>query len=357
MRADRLLSLIMFLQARGRMTASELALELEVSERTVYRDIEALNAAGVPVLAERGPGGGVLLPDKYRTDLTGLTENEVRSLFMSIVPGPLSELGLDKAIEAALRKLSAALPAVQRKGVERVRARVHVDTANWFQPPEPVPHLKPLQEAVWHNRRVAIRYQASSGARFRQYVHPYGLVAKAGVWYMVGMALRVKPAYGVAHVQEARQDIRTYRVSRIAEVEVTGETFERDESFDLPAFWQAWCADFEARLPRYKVLLRVAPDMLSSLPAIYGEGAHTLIAEQGRTDEEGYLILPLTFESFEAARSNVLGLVTGAEVLEPQELRDSVIRSAASIVAFYTGGSAKAVVHLISGSAKGSESS
>ncbi len=347
MRADRLLSMLMLLQARGRMTAAELAEELEVSERTIYRDLEALNAAGVPVLAERGPGGGVLLPDKYRTDLTGLTEVEVRGLFMSVVPGSLSELGLDKAIEAAMLKLSASLPAVQRQGIERVRGRVHVDTAHWFQPPEPVPFLKPLQEAVWQNRRVVIKYQAASGIRTRSYVNPYGLVAKAGTWYLVAVALREKPAYRVSKVQEARQDIVVYRVSRIREAEVTDEEFERENSFDLPSFWQTWCADFEAHLPRYRVVLRVAPDMVPLLPSIYGEGVRTIIVEQGRTDENGSLILPITFESFEAARSSVLGLVTGAEVLEPQELRDSVMRAAASIVAFYTGRSAKAVVRII----------
>ena len=348
MRADRLLSLLMLLQARGRMTAAELAEQLEVSERTIYRDLEALNAAGVPVLAERGPGGGVLLPDKYRTDLTGLTEVEVRGLFMSVVPGPLSELGLDKAIEAAMLKLAASLPAVQRQGVERVRGRVHVDTAHWFQPAEAVPFLKPLQEAVWQNRRAIIKYRASSGARSRTYVNPYGLVAKAGIWYLVGVPLREKPAFRVSQVQEARQETRVFRVSRITDAEVTSEEFEREEDFDLAAFWQAWCVDFEARLPRYRVVLRVAPDIVPMLPNIYGEGVRTIIMEQGRTDEDGSLIVPLTFESFEAARSSVLGLVTGAEVLEPQELRESVMRAAASIVAFYTGGSAKAVVRMIS---------
>jgi predicted DNA-binding transcriptional regulator YafY len=236
---------------------------------------------------------------------------------------------------------------VHRQDVERVRGRVHVDTAHWFRPPESVPYLKLLQEAVWQNRRVIIKYRSSSGARSRSYINPYGLVAKAGIWYLVGVPLREKPAYGVSHVQEARHLIRVFRVSRIAEAELTGERFERDESFDLVGFWQAWCADFEASLPRYRVVLRIAPDVVPLLPNIYGEGVRTLIAEQGRTDEDGSLVLPMTFESFEAARSSVLGLVTGAEVLEPQELRDSVVRAAASIVAFYTGGSAKSVMRMM----------
>jgi predicted DNA-binding transcriptional regulator YafY len=164
----------------------------------------------------------------------------------------------------------------------------------------------------------------------------------------VGAPLREKPAFRVSQVQEARQEIRVFRVSRITGVEVTDEEFEREEGFDLAAFWQAWCADFEASLPRYRVVLRVAADVVPMLPNIYGEGVRTIIVEQGRTEEDGSLIVPLTFESFETARSSVLGLVTGAEVIEPQELRDSVMRAAASIVAFYTGGSAKAVVRMIS---------
>lgn len=357
MRADRLISLVMLLQARGRMTASELARELEVSERTVYRDLEALNAAGVPVLAERGPGGGVMLPDKYRTDLTGLTEKEVRGLFMSVVPGPLSALGLDKAIEAAMLKLAAALPDRQRRGVERVRGRIHVDTAHWFHTGEAVPHLITLQEAVWQERRVMVQYQSASGGRSRTYFNPYGLVAKAGVWYLVGVTMRERRAFGVSQVREARQEIVVYRVSRIRHAALTDEPFDRPSTFDLASFWAEWCAEFEASLPRYRVTLRVAPDMVQALPAIYGEGVRATIAEAGQPDAEGWLTIALTFESFDAARSSLLSLGTGAEIIEPHELKESVVRAAAGIVAFYTGGTARTVMQHAEVAAQGKRAS
>lgn len=344
MRADRLLSILMLLQARGKMTAQELAEELEVSERTVYRDLEALSASGVPVLTERGPGGGVTLPAKYRTDLTGLTESEVRGLFMSIMPGTLTELGMGKAIEAAMRKLAAALPAVQRQGAERVRGLVHVDTAQWFRPAEEVYYLKLLQEAVWGSLHITMRYQASSGARSRFFVSPYGLVAKAGVWYLVGASLRERRVYGVANVKEARQDIATFRVSRIITAELTDESFQRPANFDLASYWTAWCAEFEANLPRYHALLRVAPDMLPILPTIYGEGVRKLIAEAGPPDAEGWITLSMAFENFDAARTSILGLGTGAEVIEPIELREGVVRAAAGVVAAYVGGTARNVI-------------
>jgi predicted DNA-binding transcriptional regulator YafY len=141
MRADRLISLLMFLQTRGRMTAQELAKELEVSERTVYRDIKALSTAGVPIYTMRGPGGGCALLDSYRTDLTGLTDDEVRALFMLSIPAPLAELGVSQELEAALLKLSAALPAARRYEENRVRQRILLDSIPWFHPHEPVPHL------------------------------------------------------------------------------------------------------------------------------------------------------------------------------------------------------------------------
>lgn len=322
MRADRLLSVLMLLQARGRMTAGELAAELEVSERTIYRDLEALHAAGVPVLAERGPGGGCMLPEKYRTNLTGLTESEVRGLFLSIAPGPLSDLGLDKAIEGAMLKLSAALPKSHRHGLERVRQRIYVDTAEWFRPEEPIPHLKTLEEGVWQEKRLAIDYVRADGSRVRRYVHPYGLVAKAGVWYLVAAS---------------REFIVVYRVSRIKEAELLDEGFERPADFDLANYWNKWCAEFEAGMPRYVVKVRVAPDFVTTLPTILGEGVRTLIDRAGPRDHEGWITLSLMFESFEAARAGMLSLGTGVEIVEPSEMRRSVAGMARSIARLYTG--------------------
>src|SRR5687768_8992894 len=242
MRADRLLSIVMLLQARGRMTAQELAEELEVSLRTIYRDLEALHTAGVPVLADRGPGGGCMLPEQYRADLTRLTSSEVRGLFLSVVPGPLADLGLGKAVEAALLKLAAELPDTQKREVERVRGRIHVDTAHWFRIEEPTPYLKTIEEALWHERTLLLTYRRADSVRVRRFVNPYGLVAKAGVWYLVGAV---------------RGSLYTYRVSRVREAEVTHEHFKRPDDFNLAAYWEKWCAEFERSVPKYPVKMLV----------------------------------------------------------------------------------------------------
>ena len=320
MRADRLLSLLMLLQARGRMTAEELAAELEVSERTVYRDLEALSASGVPVLTERGPGGGCMLPERYRTNLTGLTESEVRGLFLSVAPGPLADLGLGKAIDAAMLKLSASLPTIQKRELERVRGRIHIDTAEWFRPEEPVPHLRVIEDAVWQQRRLDISYTLSNGSRVKRFVQPYGLVAKAGVWYLVA---------------SSRGNLVTYRVSRVREAHILQEQFERPEDFDLAAYWDKQCAEFEAGMPSYRVEVRVAPDCVSFLPIFLGEWVRIVIDNAGPPDAEGWIELELTFESFDVARANMLALGTGVEVLGPPELRHSVVGAARSVVNQY----------------------
>jgi predicted DNA-binding transcriptional regulator YafY len=334
-RADRLLSILMYLQVRGRMTAHELAEELEVSERTVYRDLEALNAAGVPVLAERGPGGGCELPEAYRSNLTGLTEAEVRGLFLSAVPGPLVDLGLGKAVEAAMLKLTASLPEAHRRDVEQMRQRVHVDTAQWFRPEEPVPFLKTVQEAVWQSRWLNVTYRRTEGTRVKRCLEAYGLAAKANVWYVVAAIVTQAPAFHVSRIQGARRQIQVYRVSRILAAELMDQRFERPKSFDLPSYWDAWCSEFEASLPQYHVRLRVAPDYVSRLPLIYGEGVRALIDRAEPPDSEGWITLTLTFESPEAACGSVLGLGTGAEVLEPLEMRDAVLAMAGEVVEFY----------------------
>lgn len=322
MRADRLLSLLMLLQARGRMTAEDLAIELEVSERTIYRDLEALSASGVPVITERGPGGGCMLPERYRTNLTGLTEPEVRGLFLSVAPGPLADLGLGKAIDAAMLKLSASLPTVHKRDLERVRGRIHIDAAGWLRPEEPVPHLKTIEDAVWQERRLEISYTRSNNSRIKRYVHPYGLVAKAGVWYLVALT---------------RANVLTYRVSRIREAEMLDERFERPKDFNLAVYWEQQCHEFEANMPSYTVEVRVAPDCVSFLPTFLGEWVRGLIDNAAPPDSEGWIALTLTFESFDVARANMLAMGTGVEVLEPPELRRSIVGAARSIAAFYLG--------------------
>ncbi len=320
MRADRLLSLLMLLQIKGRATAQELAERLEVSERTIYRDIEALSIAGVPVYAERGPGGGCTLAEGYRTNLTGLNESEVRTLFMPGAAGPLADLGVSKELEAALLKLLAALPSAHRRDVERTRQRLYMDAVAWYHANEAVPFLQTLREATWQDRKVFLTYRKNNGEVIERIVDPLGLVAKAGIWYMVA----------VSH-----GELRVFRVSRVRDVIITEEPCQRPEEFDLEQYWATWSKDFQTKWPDYSVMVRVSPVFIPILPQIMGEKMHNLIEGAGPADAEGWITISLTFGSFEHARGYLLGLGTMVEVLEPLELRDAVKQFAAGIVEFY----------------------
>lgn len=320
MRADRLLSILMLLQIRGHMTAHELAERLEVSERTIYRDIEALGTAGVPVYAERGPGGGCMLAEGYRTNLTGLTETEVRTLFLPGMSAPLADLGISKALEAAMLKLLAALPTTQRHDVERVRQRLYMDAVGWFHSNEAVPFLQTLQEAIWRDRKVQLTYRKNNREVSERLIDPLGLVVKAGIWYMVA----------VSH-----GELRVFRVSRVREAVIIDESCQCPPDFDLEKFWATWSAEFQTRSPSYPVKVRVSPAFVPILPQILGETVHNLVENADPADEEGWITISLTFGSFEGARSYILGFGTMVEVLEPQELRQSVIAFARGIVKFY----------------------
>jgi predicted DNA-binding transcriptional regulator YafY len=321
MRADRLLSLLILLQTRGSLTAETLASELEVSVRTIYRDLQALSTAGVPVYAERGPGGGCSLLEGYRTTLTGLTPQEARALFMLSIPAPLDQLGVSQELKAALLKLSAALPASQRGEEESSRQRIYLDSSWWFQPEEAAPCLAAIQQAVWQDRKLRLTYRADFGTLVQQTLAPYGLVAKASVWYLV-----------YAHPSG---DVRALRVSRVAEAVILAESFQRPASFHLAEFWKAWCAEFEDNRLLYRVTARVSPELARQLPHYFGDEIHARIAQAQPPDGEGWITLSLPFESFSAARARILGFGRAIEVLQPEALRKSVIDFAAQIVDFY----------------------
>jgi predicted DNA-binding transcriptional regulator YafY len=319
-RADRLLSILMLLQARGRLTAQQLADELEVSVRTIYRDLDALSAAGVPVYAERGPGGGCSLLDSYRTTLTGLTRDEVRALFALSIPAPLAELGLDQELKAALFKLSAALPASRRPDEERVRQRIHLDSEPWDETQEPVPHLQTIQRAVWEDRQLHISFRLPFEVQADWLVDPYGLVAKASTWYLVC----------------ARNDqLRVHRVSQIANARPAEGTFERPAGFDLVAFWRAWRASVEDNRSRVAARVLVAPQFVAWLPHYFGPGIRDEIARAGPPDDRGWIELSLIFETLEEARERLLGFGGAIEALEPRALRDSVADYGRQIVGLY----------------------
>ena len=321
MRADRLLSLVMLLQTRGNMTAQALGEELEVSERTIYRDVEALSFAGIPVYTERGPGGGIALLDSYRTSLTGLNRNEVRALFMLSIPAPLDELGVTADLKAALLKLSAALPAVGRDEQIMARQRIHLDSVAWSQPEQPVPHLQTIHQAVWQDFKLQLRYDLGYFGEIELPVDPYGLVAKTTVWYLVC----------------AREDhLRVLRVPDILEARVLDEHFERPSDFNLVTYWQDWCEQNEKRLASFQVEVRVAPELIPYLWTHFGER----VADQGTQleapDEDGRLTVTLQFERFEEARRRLLGYGRAIEVLEPDVLRKSIKDYAWQVVDLYS---------------------
>lgn len=320
MRADRLLSMLMLLQVRGRMTAAELARELEVSIRTVYRDVEALGVAGVPVYTESGPGGGCALVDGYRTVLTGLTADEVRALFTLSIPAPLAQLGLADELKSALLKLTAALPAAQRRDEDHARNRVHVDAVGWSAGGEATPHLRTLYRTIWGEHRLHLTYRTFLGFEVAQTVEPLGLVAKAGIWYLVY-------TYGGR--------LRTRRVSDIQDARLADEGFIRPPEFDLVAFWQAECAAREANRLPFLATVRLAPALIPHLPRYFGERAGDILAQAEPADTEGWTVTTLPFESFEAARERILGLGGAAEVLAPGSLRRGVADFAAQTVSRY----------------------
>jgi predicted DNA-binding transcriptional regulator YafY len=319
MRADRLLSLLMLLETRGKMTARQLAEELEVSERTIYRDIVALNTSGVPIYTEDGPGGGISLVESYNTNLTGLNSGEVRALSMLNIPEPLVKLGVDRELKAALLKLSAALPSTSRENETRTRQRIHLDASWWFEPEEPVPHLHTIQQALFQERKLYLRWREFRTS-VEQVLSPYGLVAKSNTWYLVA----------------GQQDhIRVLRVSKIIESQMLEETFEYPQGFSLPSFWKCWCEDFKNNRPVFMVTARVSAELIDHLPRIVSEHTNDILAQADAPDEQGYVMLTLPFENFESARSHILGLGRAVEVLEPLSLRMSVIDFAHQIDDLY----------------------
>jgi predicted DNA-binding transcriptional regulator YafY len=320
MRAARLINLVLLLQSRGTMTAAELAAELEVSERTVYRDVLALSAAGVPVYAEQGRAGGYRLVGGYRTRLTGLSQSEAEALFLAGLPGPATDMGLGEPVRAVRRKVLAALPPALRTASERAGQRFHLDAPGWFADTEPPPSLAELTPAVWQDRVLTMTYRGRSTVT--RTVEPYGLVLKNGTWYLVG---------------RVSGDFRTYRVDRIAFLEADGGTFERGPDFDLPEFWTARAAEFVRQMLGETITIRLSPDGLRLLrhvaePVAVAEA----LAAAGPPGPGGWVRTRLPVESLDVAYSYVLRLGPEAEVLGPAPLRARLASAAQRLSGLYS---------------------
>ncbi|QRG66737.1 helix-turn-helix transcriptional regulator [Brevibacillus choshinensis] len=314
MRADRLVSILLLLQNHGRMTAKELAERLEVSERTIHRDMEALGMAGVPVFAERGTNGGWALTEGYRTDLTGLKPSELQSLLLVSPTMQLQDLGMRDSFEAAWQKLLAASPAATRQNAEHARQRLHIDGAGWHQVAETFPCLPIVQEAVWQERALFIRYQRGEDLVERT-VLPLGLVAKRSTWYFVA---------------QVESDLRTYRLSRLKEARMLEESFIRPEGFDLASYWEQSTADFQSSLPRYPAMIRVREKGLARL-----QQERYLQIKTTHPAESEWVAAHVEFQTLGSACEIVLSYGSLIQVIEPQELRTSVIEAATAILDGY----------------------
>lgn len=319
MRASRLLSILLLLQTRGRMTAEALAAEFEVSVRTIYRDIDQLSAAGAPVYADRGRAGGFQLMDGYRTRLTGLTDAEAETLFLGGLSGPAAQMGFSGAVTTMQLKLLAALPPERQAAAERLAGRFHLDPVGWYQSPDEADRLPAIAQAVWTCRRITVRYESWKGEVMRE-LEPLGLILKAGLWYLA------------ARPVEGRREPRTYRVSNIRDLTVGEVPFERPAGFDLAVWWAETSRRFEAEIFTGTATLRLSPTGLKRLAKLGVEQARIAArADPG----EGWCELVVPIESVEHAATDFLRLGPEAEVLAPAGLREAMRTAAGRMDRLY----------------------
>jgi predicted DNA-binding transcriptional regulator YafY len=301
------------------MTSRDLASRLEVSERTIHRDMEALSGAGIPVIAERGSGGGWSLLGDYRTSLTGLNEAEIQSLFLTKPAKLLADLHLEKAADGALLKLLASLPSTFRQGAERARQRIYVDVSGWSRREEAVPFLPVLQEALWMERKLAITYERGENSEpVERLISPFGLVAKGSVWYLVGAV---------------DGNVRTYRVSRISNVEVLDEVAPVPVEFNLAEYWEQSASTFKSGVPKYLASFWVSPAIVLRLGFA---GRFARVQETDETDARGWKKVHVGFDVEEMACEYAVSFGPNLEVIEPLTLREKVIAMTRATLEFYT---------------------
>lgn len=324
--------MLLLLQNRGRMTARQLADELEVSVRTIYRDIDALSVAGVPVYAERGRAGAYQLLGGYRTRLTGMSDEEVRALALSGLPDAATELGLGTVLAAAQLKLHAALPAGLRTRAAELTQRFHVDIPGWHRGIEHVERLAEVADAVWRSRQVRISYRRWDGSGVERDLEPLGLVLKAGNWYLVA---RCGESDGDSDYDGGSGVYRVYRVSRIDELTDLG-AFTRPEPFDLVEFWRDWSRQFERRMYSRIALVRLSPLGRDLVPFFLGSVGVRALREAGREpDEDGWSVVELPVEQGRPALGELLRFGPELQVLEPADLRRELADAVARMGAMY----------------------
>jgi len=321
MRADRLLSILMYLQTRGRTTTDRLALEFEVSRRTIIRDLYALRVAGFPVYTERGPHGGCYLHEEYRNTLTQLTTDEIAALFLSGMQGPLEDLGLSDPLRGAVLKLTAALPEARQKASSRVSRRIVIDSTPWAGREEPTGSLATLHRATMDDRWVSATFVRPFDVRTTRRAAPYGLVAKAGAWFLVW----------------AGEDglLRVDRTSAVRDARIEDERFERPFDFDLERFWAAWRDRQREMEPRFEVRLRVRTDAVEYVKDALGARRGVFYGVPAPSGE--WLTMDVSFPFLEEARRDLLDLGGAVEVIAPEALRRSMVDFAHQIASVYRG--------------------
>lgn len=324
MRASRLLSILLTLSVRGQASARELADSLEVSLRTIYRDVEALSAAGVPVYATRGRTGGIRLLEGYRTRLTGMTEDEADALFLAGAPAAAADLGLGSVLAATQLKLLAALPAELRERAARIRERFYLDAPGWLRESDAPPYLATVAEAVWTSRRIDVRYERANREIGIRALDPLGLVLKAGTWYLVA----------IPHPPDGRGP-RAYRISRVHAAALRNDVSDRPEGFDLEAFWADYQRGYERRVYRESALVRLAPTGRELLFLVGPIAARRARAAMSAPDAFGWVTTTVPIESVRHGHHALLQLGEHVEVLEPAELRELIAASARTLVARY----------------------
>ncbi len=318
MKSSRLLSLLMLLQAQGRVTAGVLARTLEVSERTILRDIDQLSAAGVPLWGERGRLGGFQLRPGWTTQLTGMTESEASALLLAGMPGPATELGLGEAAVSARLKLLASVPAPLRQGAAAVADRLYIDPVDWYRAPEAPVFLRQAAEAVWQGRRARVDYRGWRGSSRRE-LEPLGLVLKAGAWYMVAR-------------ETGKDAVQTYRLASVQGMVLGKAGFRRPRAFDLSRYWLEATARFESELRPLRAQVLVSPRALAWL--VHARSPFVPVTElaAGMVVPPGWACVSLPIESIEHGARQVLGYGAEVEVVAPQVLRDAVARLAAQVL-------------------------
>ena len=317
MRADRLVSILLLLQNKGKMTSGELANELEVTKRTIHRDMDVLSAAGIPIVADRGKAGGWRLIEQYRTNLTGLKVNELKSLFITPSAQLLHDLGLEKEWDEARQKLLASIPGIFKKEAGMVWERIYVDTSTWRQSSQKVESFHILQQAIWDEKKLQMTYEKADGEVIERTVDPLGLVAKGSTWYLIAAA---------------NGKIRNYRASRIITANLSDETYTRPEGFNLAQYWKESADQFIKALPTYKVEVELSP---SIVPRIKFTGRFVQLLQTHSPSEDGWIKAHLCFDTEQEASEYILGFADQIRIISPKALRKKVHQMAKAVIEMY----------------------